>query len=67
MDWHEYVTGQLIEERLAEYRRTAARLRLSQEQPRTPLRIVVGGALIRLGSWIEGEAAPGLSTSYRRA
>jgi hypothetical protein len=67
VDWHEYVTGQLIEAQLAEYRRTAARLRLIQAQPRTPLRITVGGALIRLGSWIEGDAAPGLSTSYRRA
>jgi hypothetical protein len=66
MDWHEYVTGELIERHLAERRAEADLMRLiaRHRAPRRPLRVAVGGALIRLGSWLTGER---LHTSYRRA
>ena len=70
MDFHEYITGRLIQERLAEYRAAAARERLYQayRASRPPLRLTVGNALIRLGSWIMGaDATTRLKTSYRRA
>ena len=70
MDGHEYVTGRLIQDTLAEYRATAARERLYREHraPRAPLRFTVGSALVRLGSRIVGaDAATRLNTSYRRA
>lgn len=70
MDWHEYVADHLVRERLAEYRAAADRERLYQEHrpPRPPLRLTIGSALIRLGSWITGrDAATSLKTSYRRA
>jgi hypothetical protein len=68
MDWHEYVMGELIAERLAEFRAQAARERLlaANRPPRPPLRVAVGSLLIRLGSWIEGAAAESLKASYRR-
>ena len=52
MDWHDYVTGELIREHLAELREHAARERqiAVDRLPRPPLRAAVGGALIRLGS-----------------
>ncbi len=70
MDFHEYVTRELIEERLAEYRAQAARERLlaAHRPPRRALRVAIGGALIRLGSWIVGtEPESRLKASYRRA
>ena len=56
MDWHEYVTGQLVTEQLAERRATAERMRLLRVHrvPRQPVRVAVGCVLIRLGSWIVG-------------
>ena len=70
MDWHEYVTGELIEERLSELRAGAAleRQLAAHRSPRQPLRVAIGGALIRLGSWIVGtEPDKRLKASYRRA
>ena len=70
MDWHHYITGQIVEEQLAERRAVAARERLLQTHraPRPPLRVAVGTVLIRLGSWIVGaEAATRLNTRHRRA
>ena len=70
MDWNEYVTGELIEERLAELRAQAAleRQLASYRAPRPPVRVAIGGALIRLGSWIVGtETEKGLKASYPRA
>jgi len=70
MDWHEYVTGELIEERLSELRAWAAleRQLAAHRPPRQPLRVAIGGALIRLGSWIVGtEPDKRLKASYRRA
>ena len=70
MDWHEYVTGELIRERLSELRAQAALERqvVAHRLPRPPLRATVGGALIRLGSWIVGtEPEKRLKASYRRA
>jgi hypothetical protein len=70
MDWHEYVTGELIGDRLAELRAQAALERRLGEHlpPRPPLRESVGGALIRLGSWLAGtDVEECLKTSYRRA
>jgi hypothetical protein len=70
MDWHEYVTGELIEERLADLRAEAAleRQLAACRLPRPPLRVAIGGALIRLGSRIVGaEPAEPLKASYRRA
>ena len=70
MDWHAYVTGELIEARLAEYRAQAAVARLvaAHRPPRQPLRVAIGGGLIRLGSWIVGgDPENRLKTSYRRA
>jgi hypothetical protein len=68
MDWHEYIIGELIAERLAEFRAQAVRERLgaASRPPRPPLRVAVGGLLIRLGSWIEGPAPESLEASYRR-
>jgi len=56
MDWHAYVTGELIEGRLSELRTQAALERqvAACREPRPRLRITVGGALIRLGAWIVG-------------
>lgn len=68
MDLHEYVMGQLINERLAEFRAQAARERLlaAHRPPRPPVRVAIGGALIRLGSWIVGaEPDRALKASYR--
>lgn len=70
MDFHEYITGRLIEETLAEYRAAAARERLYQtyRTPRPSLRLRVGTVLIRLGSRILGaDLTTNLKTSYRRA
>ena len=56
MDWHDYVTGELVETQLAERRAAAARERLvrTHRAPRRLLRIAVGAALIRLGSRLVG-------------
>ena len=70
MDWHEYVTGELIADRLGELRAQAALERqvAAYRKPRPPLRATVGGALIRLGSWIVGaEPEKRLKASYRQA
>ena len=70
MDWHEYVTGELIKQSIAERRAQAAAARLvaAHRPPRPPLRVVIGGALIRLGSWLVGtEPEKRLKASYRRA
>jgi hypothetical protein len=69
MDWHDYITGELVEARLAERRAEAARERiLLAQQERQPLRVTVGSALIRLGGWIVGaNRATRLKTSVRRA
>jgi hypothetical protein len=66
MDFHDYVTGQLVKDRLAEMRAYAASERLvaAYRAPRPPLRVAIGGALIRLGSRIVGTER--LQTSYRR-
>ena len=66
MDLHDYITGQLVRDRLAEMRACAASERLFAEHrgPRTPVRVAIGHALIRLGSWIVGTER--LETSYRR-
>ena len=65
MDLHDYITGELVKDRLAELHEYAARERLfaAHRRPRPPVRVAVGGALIRLGSWIVGSE---LQTSYRR-
>lgn len=68
MDFHEYVTGRLIQETLAERRADAARERMYQtcRTPRPSLRLRVGTVLIRLGSRILGaDSATNLKTSYR--
>jgi hypothetical protein len=59
MDWHDYITRELIEDQLAERRAYAARERLLQAQraPRPPVRVIAGRALIRLGAWIVGPMA----------
>lgn len=70
MDFHDYVTGRLIDDRLAEYRAAAARERLYQacRTPRPPLRLRVGTVLIRLGARIMGtDSRTNLKTSYRGA
>ena len=70
MDWHEYITGELIRDRLDELRAQAALERLvsAHRAPRPPLRVTVGGALIRFGAWIVGtEREARLATGYRRA
>lgn len=70
MDLQEYFADHLARERIAEFRAAADRERLSQEfrEPRPPLRVSVGTALIRLGSWITGPTpAADLNTSFRRA
>jgi len=56
MDWDDYVTGELVEARLAEPRAAAAleRLAYMHRAPRPPLRIAIGGALIRLGARLGG-------------
>lgn len=56
MDWYEYVTGELIADRLTELRADAELQRriAAHRAPRPPLRAAIGGALIRLGSWIVG-------------
>ena len=66
MDLHDYVMGELVNDRLAEMRKYAASERLfaAHRRPRPPVREAVGGALIRLGSWIVGTER--LQTSYRR-
>jgi hypothetical protein len=52
MDFHEYVTGELIEAHLAERRARAAieRLLAAHRRPRPGVRSAIGHALIRLGS-----------------
>ena len=56
MDGHEYITGKLIEARVAELRAAAARARLvsAHRKPWRPLRTVLGLGLMRLGSRIVG-------------
>ena len=56
MDGHEYITGKLVEARIADLRAAAARARLinTLRAPRRPLRAVLGLTLIRLGSRIVG-------------
>jgi hypothetical protein len=70
MDFHEYITGRLIQETLAERRADTARERLYQagRTPRPTLRLRVGTALIHLGSRLLGaDSATELRTSYRGA
>jgi hypothetical protein len=69
MDWHDYVTGELVAGQLAERRAAATRQRLlkAHRGPRAPLRIALGAALIRLGSRLAGTDATRVTTSYRRA
>jgi hypothetical protein len=70
MDFHEYVTGRLIQDTLAERRADAARERLYEvgRTPRPSLRLRVGSVLIRLGSRLLGaDSATNLKTSYRGA
>ena len=70
MDWHEYITGELIADRLTELRAEAARQRqvAAHRAPRPPLRATIGRLLIRLGSWIVGpEPEQRLNARYRRA
>jgi hypothetical protein len=61
MDGHEYITGKLVEARIADLRAAAARARLisTLRAPRRPLRAVLGLTLIRLGSRIVGTGAVG--------
>jgi hypothetical protein len=62
MDLHDYITGELVNDRLVEMRAYAANERLfaAHRRPRPPVRVAVGGALIRLGSWLVGaEVKPG--------
>ena len=56
MDWHDYVTGELVETGLAERRAAAALERLAHlhRAPPPPFRIAIGAALIRLGSRLGG-------------
>jgi hypothetical protein len=56
MDWYAYVTGELVEAQLAERRRAAARERLARASRPAPraARLVIGGALIRIGAWLAG-------------
>jgi len=56
MDWHEYVTGELIRSQLAERRAAAAieRMGRAHRAPRRSVRIVLGAALVRLGSRLAG-------------
>jgi hypothetical protein len=58
MDGHEYITGKLVEARIADLRAAAAHARLisTLREPRRPFRAVLGLMLIRLGSRI---VAPG--------
>ncbi len=66
MDLHDYITGELVKDRLAEMREYAASERrfAAYRAPRPRLRVAVGNALIRLGSRIVGTER--LQTSYRR-
>ena len=66
MDLHDYITGELIKDRLTEMRELAARERLfaAHRPPRPPVRVAIGNALIRLGSRIVGTER--LQASYRR-
>ena len=59
MDGHEYITGKLVEARIADLRAAGARARLlnAHREPRRPLRAVLGFTLIRLGSRIVGTGA----------
>ena len=55
MDWHAYVTGELIESQLAERRAAAVeRMGRAHRVPRRSVRIVLGAALIRLSSRLAG-------------
>jgi hypothetical protein len=61
MDGHEYITGKLVEARIADLRAAAARERLvsAHREPRRRLRAVLGLTLIRLGSRIVGTGTVG--------
>lgn len=54
MDWHDYVTGYLVAERIAAHRAFAERQHLARVQwtPREPWRRFLGRGLIRLGAWL---------------
>jgi hypothetical protein len=54
MDLNEYTTGVLIKQRHAELMAEARRQALLRRggQPRRPLRVTLGTALIRLGAWL---------------
>jgi len=56
MDWHDYVTGELIQSRLAERRAAAAieRIWRAHRAPRRPVRAVIGAMLMRLGARLTG-------------
>lgn len=65
MDFHEYVTGQLIEAHLAELRAQAARERLllAGHAPRPGWRVAAGRGLIRLGAWLAVERSGHVAVS----
>ena len=70
MDGHEYITGKLVEARIADLRAAAAHARLvsTLRKPRRPLRAALGLTLIRLGSRIvgTGASAPVPDAGHRR-
>jgi len=70
MDAHDYITGKLVEARIAELRAAGARERLlsAHRGPRRPLRAVLGLTLIELGSRIVGTdaSAPLSDAGHRR-
>ena len=57
-DMHSYVDGLVATQRIEEAREFAARQRLiaSLQPTRSPVRAVIGLALIRAGRWVAGES-----------
>jgi hypothetical protein len=65
MDMNGYVLELMVRQQIAERHAGAARLEMlrSAAPPRRPLRIVIGLALIRLGTWTLGNTHRRLATS----
>jgi hypothetical protein len=65
MDVNDYVLGALTNERLDELRAQARAAALLAEgrRPRPPLRVAVGGLLVRLGNRLLAGGAPARATA----
>lgn len=64
MDMNEYCQETMVRERLQELRAQARAMALREAaHPRTPLRVIVGHALVRLGNRLLSSVTPARATA----